>query len=382
MASSKSASIDIKGPSCGNPYDVLGLKSGATNEEISKAYKRLALRYHPDKHSKPQEVGKKSKKDEERLKSKFLAITEARNFLLDEEFAERRKAYDKAIMSQQIRRREEEKREGQMSAKRQRLRNELLEKERKAAVSSSSSSRKATKLNPEEDTIELLRKEGRELRKEHAARTYSTATTKAFDAAQKSDEDLARHQVRLKWSRRSKNFLFSTEEALKTYVAERFGPVSAVELIGSKGNAALISFVNTSSVNDCINSLLHSDSMRAYHVVRNTKAAGKALPAMHVHLDYETLNDRRLRQNAERERLRRHLEEEELNVLPSGINKSYSIPPTSNTRTETSKNVDLISKIYPPQLPIPSSEAEEHMSDFERLERKEQIVLPKYVSSI
>jgi len=350
MASSKSASIDIKGPSCGNPYDVLGLKSGATNEEISKAYKRLALRYHPDKHSKPQEVGKKSKKDEERLKSKFLAITEARNFLLDEEFSERRKAYDKAIMSQQIRRREEEKREGQMSAKRQRLRDELLEKERKAAVSSSSSSRKATKLNPEEDTIELLRKEGRELRKEHAARTYSTATTTAFDAAQKSDEDLARH--------------------------------SAVELIGSKGNAALISFVNTSSVNDCINSLLHSDSMRAYHVVRNIAAAGKALPAMHVHLDYETLNDRRLRQNAERERLRRHLEEEELNDLPSGINKSYSIPPISNTRTETSKNVDLISKIYPPQLPIPSSEAEEHMSDFERLERKEQIVLPKYVSSI
>jgi hypothetical protein len=121
--------------------------------------------------------------------------------------------------------------------------------------------------------------------------------------------------------------------------------------------------------------------MRAYHVGRNTTVADKALPAMHVHLDFETLNDRRLRQNAEREKLRRHLEKEELNDVPSGVNKSYSIP-TSNTRTATYITEDLISKIYPPQLPIPSSEAEEHMSDFERLERMEQIVLPKSVSSI
>ncbi|MBI4385021.1 MAG: DnaJ domain-containing protein [Nitrospinae bacterium] len=31
------------------PYSVLGIKSSATNEEIKKAYRRLASRYHPDK---------------------------------------------------------------------------------------------------------------------------------------------------------------------------------------------------------------------------------------------------------------------------------------------------------------------------------------------
>lgn len=31
-----------------NPYDVLGVDAGATDEEIAKAYKRLAKRYHPD----------------------------------------------------------------------------------------------------------------------------------------------------------------------------------------------------------------------------------------------------------------------------------------------------------------------------------------------
>ncbi|MCD8322885.1 MAG: DnaJ domain-containing protein [Oscillospiraceae bacterium] len=31
-----------------NPYDVLGVKPDASDEEISKAYKRLAKKYHPD----------------------------------------------------------------------------------------------------------------------------------------------------------------------------------------------------------------------------------------------------------------------------------------------------------------------------------------------
>ncbi len=31
-----------------NPYDTLGVKPGATDEEIAKAYKSLAKKYHPD----------------------------------------------------------------------------------------------------------------------------------------------------------------------------------------------------------------------------------------------------------------------------------------------------------------------------------------------
>ncbi len=32
----------------GNPYSVLGLSPGATDEEVKKAYRALSRKYHPD----------------------------------------------------------------------------------------------------------------------------------------------------------------------------------------------------------------------------------------------------------------------------------------------------------------------------------------------
>jgi DnaJ-class molecular chaperone len=61
-------------------YEILGLNKYATNDEIKKSYKKLALKHHPDKNQ-----------DSEESKKMFQNITEAYSVLGDEE---KRKKYD------------------------------------------------------------------------------------------------------------------------------------------------------------------------------------------------------------------------------------------------------------------------------------------------
>lgn len=60
-------------------YSALSLEKGATSLDIKKAYRRLALRHHPDKSSS------------EESKGLFLQIQKAYAILSD---AKKRKAYD------------------------------------------------------------------------------------------------------------------------------------------------------------------------------------------------------------------------------------------------------------------------------------------------
>ncbi|MEC8623735.1 MAG: DnaJ domain-containing protein, partial [Bdellovibrionota bacterium] len=63
-----------------DPYSILGVSKGAGKTEIKKAYRSLAMKYHPDRSP-----GKESEE-------KFKEASEAADILLDDE---KRRLYDR-----------------------------------------------------------------------------------------------------------------------------------------------------------------------------------------------------------------------------------------------------------------------------------------------
>lgn len=66
-------------------YEVLGVQKNATLEEIKKAYKKMALKYHPDRHVNDSEADKKDAEE------KFKEAAEAYDVLSDQQ---KRQRYD------------------------------------------------------------------------------------------------------------------------------------------------------------------------------------------------------------------------------------------------------------------------------------------------
>jgi len=71
-----------------NHYEVLGIKQTSTPDEIKSAYRRLVLKYHPDRSSDPKAA------------EIFMAVTESYNILSD---PERRKEYDRLLLVERLR---------------------------------------------------------------------------------------------------------------------------------------------------------------------------------------------------------------------------------------------------------------------------------------
>ena len=385
-------------PSFGDPYEILNLEFGATDEEISKSYRRLALKYHPDKQRQQQ---KNNSLTAEEIQSKFHSLTEAKAFLLDAEHKDARQKYDAKRRSEISRKKEEFLREQNMSARRKRMRDELLAKEKsvsKGGEGGRSGSSKANEgisnfsrssfmnnnyqSNTEKERIEKLRREGNKMRERYQTRVdEKEASIQKEMAGRKAS--LQERRIRLKWSR-SRISISHSEESI-ALLLKQFGEVESVEFIGAKGNAALVTFVNASSCSPCVEAYLESDEMRATFVGQRKNNELKSVPTKSHSLqrshDFEDLDERKIRQAAEREALLREMERDDMGLSSSTEKekKRVGLNQKASTLEETEQKLQQEGRIYPLKFPIDDRDI--GLSPMQRLEKFEKMLLPLCVLS-
>jgi DnaJ family protein C protein 17 len=352
-----------------DPYHVLGISPTASESEIKKAYRQLALQYHPDKQS-----GTTLTVNQRRVNdAKFQEIGDARSFLLDVENAEIRRKYDTNLASERLRQANEERRERTMDTRRKRLREELISREREHlaraktnTVSDNSNSGTADRFD-----VERLRREGERLRAEYSMREADAdVSRRKREALQRATHalNMEERQVRLKWSR--KKVVGGSHTVLSiTKIMIDFGDVETVELIGSKGNQALVTFVDGSSCAKCVEAFRTSETMRATFVGRrkmddfmNGGMQSVDANGQDYYMEEEDHRESSLRRAAERERLIREIELEE---EAGGGGMSASTKDISGRQHHHSS--------FPPDFP--TEPENEGLTPYQLLEKYEKIIL-------
>jgi DnaJ homolog subfamily C member 17 len=361
-----------------DPYEVLGVPFGASDADITRAYRKKALQLHPDKQKKPSRASG-SLVD---IAQKFQDVQDARSFLLEN--PEGRRKYDTRRASQDARRRMDEAHHASMSDRRKRMKQELEKKEaealRQKQEKDNISGARPAKDQQRSATVDELRRKGQTMREDYGDKVAAREEREAAKQRQQAQDALDDRRVRIKWSRK-KMKESPSEHSLAQDLANRFGAVESVDMLGNKGNAALVTFTSPGSVTSCVQAFLTSESMRATYVGRRKDREEEAdtkreLEAMRETTmstrsrDAEDINDWKIRSAAERERILREMEANE--------SKSDSLP--NEPRAPDSASPRRFKSLFPPSFPK-TEEYERLTTPLEKLELAESQILASILSS-
>ncbi len=378
MATGTSNDNSIPNLKCGNPYQTLNLPNFATQSQIKKSFRLLSLQLHPDKR-KPN----LSPKEHDELDHQFILVQEAKSFLLDVEYEKQKEKYDLMLKSKGKRMEEEQKREEQMDKRRKGMRDDLYEKikrEMEKQMKQKGGYNKSFSNNDKHDynDIDGLKKAGKRMREEYNQKSQSKK--------QKSEKELLKQkQIRLKWSRNKMGL--QTTQMISQMLSSSFGQVESVELIGKKGNAALVTFVNENSCKLCVDAYLNSDKLRATYVGRRDNENDDDYDdyamdgsTLNRERDRESVEERKLRQEAEREKILRQMEMDEQsgNTNTDTTNATSRNHDGDQTQHPSERKESKAKSLFPPLFPATSRE-KLNDSYLKRLEEMERTILKDIV---
>lgn len=204
------------------PYAALGLESRAGEEEVKRAYKQLALRYHPDK----QREGER-----ERCRALFEAATRAHEILAD---PSAKAALDAYALAQQQRRERDAERHAQRDATRRHFTEELLRREREASQQS------AEEAARERFAAELERLRKRWQQQEnHQKHNHGRQNAGSKRRRSHASESQKRRSLKVHWPSRTHNVTVS--ELRRIFSA--FGDVEDVVIRQQRSSAHMSALV-------------------------------------------------------------------------------------------------------------------------------------------
>jgi len=376
-------------PAKGNPYKILAIQNFATPSQIKKSFRQLSLKYHPDKREQ-----NLSKTQHDNLDRQFISVQEARDFLLNNDFIHDKHQFDSKLKSETLRKQEEERRDAAMSSRRKRMRQDLESKIQNLKTGTDAGGvgvgvgvvRPKDYDGKEKESqgshMQDLKRDGMRMREEFGQRTRTAEEKLAARARKKHKSQLENRQVRVKWSRKK---MGGQSDEMIAKLMKRFGAVKHVELIGGKGNSALITFQDDSSCKKSVDYYLHSDELRASYVnVEKRKDEEDSMPltdtrTLNRDRDRESVEERKLRQAAEREVLLRNMElGEENDQEESGIQGNKEMKDDG----VSSKKLSHLN-LFPPTFPARKQPTLDGSlpSPLERLQLLEQDFLQGVLSS-